>query len=581
MKRLTEQVICILIVVLLIVCIVGCSNNSKRKEVNQSTSKDGGTKVTNNGPTQTNNNGGDKEPEIYPLMKFDPPITITTALGIDETSENMKYVDGENSENNVMYDMFYDIVGVKVQNKILAAPNARDEKMQLAIASNDIPDFAAVNQVMLSQLIKADMVEDMTEYYNIYASANLKTGLEQSDKALFAPAMKGDKIMALPATTTIYDFTPVLWINKTWRENLGYDKPKTMEEVFDLAMAFATKDPDGDNVNNTYGIAMNKDLQGINFFMNGYGVYTPRFSNGSTSYMMWFKHNNGNYVNGVTDPKSVKVLEKLNELYKAGAIDPEFAIKDGNKSDELIAAGKVGMYAGFFHSRIAAWNQKKNFPEVEWETISFPPAEGVSEYKPGVPLNVGRGYYYVRKGYEHPEALVVMMNHVSDGIGAPWLVEGEPTEMDKAYTAAANNPKYQGKSLNNWMPVYMAGNINWGPIFKEAMDSGKTEVKGKQADYDRCTKLGTEEDRWPWRMIYLDAYFSAEYDNVQYSDYNGAPTQTWVETKALLDQEHIKAYVAFIMGERPLDEFDNFVKKYSDLGSAKIAEEIKAAESGK
>ena len=511
-----------------------------------------------------------------PFKKYDPPITISTIRSIDETSDSMKLVDGEDAENNVMYKLFEDLMGIKVTNKILAAPNASKDKMQLAIASDDIPDFGLVDQTTLAQLIKGDMVEDLTPYYEAYASENLKTVLGQSENALFEPAQRDGKTYALPAPTTIYDYTPVLWINKTWRENLGYQLPKSMDEVFDLAMAFATQDPDKNGEKDTYGLYMNKELEGVNFIMNAYGVYSTPFTGDATRYMMWFKNSEGNYENGVTDPKTVDVLKRFNELYKAGGIDPEFAIKDVNKANELIAAGKVGMYTGYFYSAFTAYDMRKNFPDAQWETISFPAAQGVDEYRPGVPLNA-YGYYYVKKGYTNPEALVVMMNYVCDGYGAPWLVEGEPTEFDKRYTEAANDPKYSGKNMNNWMPLQIAGNINWGPIFQEAIDKGETQVKGKQADFDRVTKTEEPLDKWLWEMIYLNGYMSAEYANVKYSDYNGAPTTTWQQVKSLLDKEQLEAYVGFIMGEKSLDEFDDFVSRYNSLGASKIAEEIKEA----
>jgi hypothetical protein len=352
-------------------------------------------------------------------------------------------------------------------------------------------------------MMKADMVEDMTDYYNNFASDNLKTVLGQSDNALFEPAMSDGKIMALPAPTTIYDHTPVLWINKTWRENLGYDVPETMDDVLELAKAFATEDPDQNGADDTYGLYLNKDLEGLNFIMNAYGAYTSPFSEGTTRFMMWFEDSNGNYQNGNVSPEVPGVLSKLSELYKVGAIDPEFAIKDANKANELIAAGKVGIYTGYFYSSFIASDSIRNNPELEWETISFPAAEGISEYKPGVPLNV-YGYYYIKKGYENPEALVVMLNHVSDGYGAPWLVEGEPTEFDKEYTRIANDPKYAEKNLNNWMPLQIAGNINWGPVFQDAIDTGKTEVKGKQADFDRVTKAEDPIAKWAWEKNHLD-----------------------------------------------------------------------------
>ena len=56
---------------------------------------------------------------------------------------------------------------------------------------------------------------------------------------------------------------------------------------------------------------------------------------------IWVKKDDGSFMAGCTDEKAKVPLAKLAELYAAGAIDPEFAVKDTTKEEELIAAGKI------------------------------------------------------------------------------------------------------------------------------------------------------------------------------------------------------------------------------------------------
>jgi len=513
-------------------------------------------------PAQT-----DETPDPY--KKFEPPIQMSTLYAIDESNS---FIEGEDAENNPMHQLFLDVMGIDVKAKIVTTPSSREEKLQLAITSKDIPDFAIVNQSKLNQLIRGDMVEDLTEVYEKYASDNLREVLEQNDKKLFEPAMRDGKIYALPAPTTIYDYTPVLWIRKDWREKLGLPEPATMEQVFDMAEQFTRNDPDGNGQPDTLGLYMNKDLNGLNFILNAYGVY-PDTSN--TLSNMWMKDAQGNYFNGSTDPNAKPVFERLNALYEMGAIDKEFAIKDAAKANELIAAGKIGIYFGQFFSPL--WpliDSKKNNPAAEWEAFHVPAAEGQGTFAPGVPQNA-YGWVYVKKGFEHPEALVTMMNHLSDGYGAPWLVEDGPTAFQQTYEKVAADPKYANKGLNNWMPLQIAGNINWGPVFKEAFDKGDKEgPAAKRADYLRVLQDGI--DGWGWKKTYLEGYFKTEYEQVRYPDYSGPPTDTLVKTESILNKEKLEAYIAFIMGARPVEEFDDFVATYNKLGGSKIAEEMKA-----
>jgi multiple sugar transport system substrate-binding protein len=64
----------------------------------------------------------------------------------------------------------------------------------------------------------------------------------------------------------------VTFVRKDWRENLGYDIPKTWDELHDLAVAFAEEDPDGNGKNDTYGMIVPGSAQSgyIYRWMNPY-----------------------------------------------------------------------------------------------------------------------------------------------------------------------------------------------------------------------------------------------------------------------------------------------------------------------
>ena len=122
------------------------------------------------------------------LKTYDPVITLTFAK-----PEVVKtYAEGEDAQNNSAYAMWEEVMGIHVENQILAPSGSMTEKLQLAIGSNDIPDFAIVDATMMASLIKNDMVEDMTDVYETWATDDLKQLTEQNDKGLFAPVTNSD-----------------------------------------------------------------------------------------------------------------------------------------------------------------------------------------------------------------------------------------------------------------------------------------------------------------------------------------------------------------------------------------------------
>ena len=545
MKKI-KAVVAVLLCLAMLLSIAGCS-----------------TKEKNTGSSTTTVEKPKNEEEKK--KRYDPTITLT----FNKSEVVTAYPEGMDAQNNALYQMWEDIMGIKVENAILCPSSSMTEKMQLAIGSNEIPDFGIVDATMMATLIKNDMVEDMTDIYNDWATDNLKTVTGQSDNALFAPVTRDGRYMGIPVANTLGDSYPIMWIRSDWLDALGLEEPKTMDEALDIAMKFATEDPDGNGQKDTYGLYLDKDLNGLDHIMAAYEVYSKD--------EYWVKKDDGSFMAGCTDGKAKVPLAKLAELYAAGAIDPEFAVKDTSKEEELIAAGKLGIYIGYFYNPLGVMKDcVKNVEGADWAAVKMPPAEGVAAYKPGVPLNV-YGYLYVKKGLEHPEAAVVMMNHLCEGSALPTPGENK-TEFYKKYNELSLIDEIRTAGPNNLMPFQMQSNINWGEVFVEAYEEGAEHVEGKDADYQNV--LNTElspELSWAWKKVYLEGYLAIDFSNVRYSDYAGAPTDTAVKTQSLLNKQKLTDYISIIMGDQPVDYFDTFVETFNSIGGSKIAEEIEAA----
>ncbi|QOV18781.1 extracellular solute-binding protein [Blautia liquoris] len=493
--------------------------------------------------------------------KYDPAIT----LSFNKEEVVTDYPDGQDAENNDMYKMWEDVMGIKVKNKILTPPASMTEKMQLAISSNDIPDFGIVDNTMLASLVKNDMVEDMTNIYDSWATNVLKNISEQSDKILFEPTTYDGKCMAIPVVNSLGDTYPILYIRKDWMDALNLSEPKTMDDVFDMAMKFTQEDPDGNGKDDTYGLYMDKDLTGLDYIMASYGAYTNDD--------FWIEGKDGEFKAGCTDEKAKKPLENLQKLYKAGGIDKEFAVKEPQKALEGVAAGKIGIYVGLFFNPLGEMKDcVANIEGADWAAVKMPAEKEGEDYLPGVKPNV-YGYMYAKKGIEHPEAVVVMLNHLADRYASEYAEKSYSTFGDK-YNELAAKDEIRTSGPNNLMPFQMATNINWGEKFTEALDAGEKHVEGKDEDYQNV--LNTDlppEMQWAWKKVYLDAYLKIDFDHVKYSDYTGAPTETATKTASILKTQKLKDFVSIIMGE-DIDYFDKFVKTYNDIGASQICKEI-------
>ncbi|PAF13043.1 hypothetical protein CHH61_24855, partial [Shouchella clausii] len=74
-----------------------------------------------------------------------------------------------------------------------------DQKVSLAIASNDLPDAMIVGPVELRQMYEAGQLADLTEVYEQYASPAIKRILESTNGLAKESVTFDGKMMAIPS----------------------------------------------------------------------------------------------------------------------------------------------------------------------------------------------------------------------------------------------------------------------------------------------------------------------------------------------------------------------------------------------
>lgn len=493
------------------------------------------------------------------LKKYEEPITLTYAKSEVVTD----YPSGQDAQNNALYDMWEEVMGIRVENQITASSDNFNEKMNLAITTGEIPDFAVVDASTMRSLMENELVRDMSEYYDAWASEKLKKNLGTKEDAIWSACTRDGRAYGIPVINTVGDQLWELWIRKDWLDALGLEVPKTMDEFWAMCEAFTTKDPDGNGEQDTYALYMDKDLLGMDALMAAYGAYTMDH--------YYVKQEDGSYIAGCIDEKAEEPLRQLAHLYEIGGIDPEFAVKDNTSAESLIAEGKVGVYVGHFFSPGTLKSCYENVEDSDWIALPIPPAEEGGTYQAGVVANV-YGYMYCSNQCQNPEAIVAMLNWVCEGYADPT----PGNAFYEKYNELAKDSALSAAGLNNLMPFQMASNTNWGDVFQEAIAEGKDHVDGKDADYQNVISTSLDEaTSWSWNKIYLEGYQALDFENIRYSDYMGAPTETSTKKQSILDDEKIKTYIAMIMGQTKTDAFSEFVSRYQDLGGQEIGNEIR------
>ncbi|SFI76555.1 putative aldouronate transport system substrate-binding protein [Paenibacillus sp. UNC496MF] len=565
---------------LLIVATACSSGNNETNNASDSNGTTTNTTNTTNATDTTNTtdatnagNGGNAAAEADPYLgKYDPPITLTSVRIINDT---FKFMEGQTIDNNMWTKALEDKLGIKIKYDWVVSgdqPGGQGEqKMNVSIASGDLPEVIPVNAKQLQQLQDAGELEDLTAVYDKYASPFLKEILNQDGPAALSSATFGGKLMAIPNTGSSMDGAAMIWIRTDWLQKLGLEPPKTMADVLKISDAFTNQDPDGDGKKNTYGIAMNKDLYGgfadITGLLNGFHAYPKQ----------WIKDASGNLVYGSVQPEMKQALGALQELYKKGQIDKEFGVKDGGKEAELTTSGKIGMEFGqMWNPLFPLVDNKKNDPNAQWQ--SFPLVSNDDQpVTPQVGFSTGQ-YFAVKKGAEHPEAVVKAMNlFVETGWG-----ETTTPENYAAYFTSEGFEKFKMMPFQAWPS---RKNLDIYLHITAAIDSKDTSKLNaeEQDNYGKIAAFldGSSKDPlgWAYERIFakegsfkvIDGYVSGNL--LQMTEFYGAPTPAMVEKDSNLQKREIETFTKIIMGDS-LDNFDKFVTEWKKLGGDQIAQEV-------
>jgi len=516
--------------------------------------------------------GGAAAPAADPLGKYDPPIEISTVRIVNDT---FRYADGEDINNNVWTRSLKEKLGITVKYDWVVSgdgPGGQGEqKMNVSIASGDLPDFIPVNARQLKQLVEADLLMDLTDVYEQYASPFTKAIMTQDGPNALASATFDGKLMAIPNTGSSMDGAAMIWVREDWRKKLNLPEPKTMDDVVAIAKAFAEGDPDGNGQNDTIGLSLYKDLYGgyaaINGVANGFHAY-PR---------QWVKDESGQLVFGSIQPEMREALLHLQTMFKQGLIDREFGVKDVGKAAELAAAGKLGLQFGTMSNPL--WplvDNKRNDPEAEWQAYPIVSANG-EPARPGVNLAVG-AYYAVLKEAKHPEALLKIINlFVETGWGESTTAENYAEHFTKDGIERHKYPPFQTWPARKNLDIHLH--------ITEAMNSGDfTKLNPEEQDnYGQIKAFldGKENSELGWgyyKVFGPDGSFKVinKYVNeglLMQNEFFGAPTPTMVDRDATLLKMELEVFTKIILGD-PIELFDKFVSDWKNLGGDDITKEV-------
>ncbi|TBL75253.1 extracellular solute-binding protein [Paenibacillus thalictri] len=533
---------------MLTLVLAGCTTESKDA---------GSTKNTNNQETKADT--AKVAGKDGPLEPFAKPITISV---MREDNPSIWFPQGESIKDNILTKFYEEKLNIKWDVKWLVERGRSAERLDLAIASNDIPDMFEANAAQVYKLMKAGQIQPLGEVYKKYATDSVKESFGFDNGLFFKPVTFDKEVYGLPITQDYAGGIQLIWIRQDWLDKLNLKAPKTIEELRTVAKAFIDNKMGGPN---TIGIGLQNDLGLVlDAFAHAYGVYPDT----------WLPNKNGELVYGDTLPEMKNVLQTMQNFYKEKLFDPEFAVKNGDKVTEDIAAGRIGIiFYPFWGSLGPPMKNKLNQPEAEW--FAYPiMVNPEGKYKIKNKSSTSK-WLVVKKGFQYPEAAVKQYNLWYE------LWQGQHSAFYHGNNQQAYNKAQEDFKLYPpfWFDPPMKNQI-LDENLREVIASGDTSKLKSEEAKKKYPLIMDPKSIYGWteKMVVTQSYKIIQeqlQNNLVYSAFQGPTTPVIAAKKPLADKARMEGLIKFIMGES-LDNFDAFVDKWNKSGGKDLSDEVNA-----
>lgn len=505
--------------------------------------------------------------------KMKDEVVISLPRSIDPNAKvDPSLPEGDNIDNNQFTRYVKEKLNITFESAFTASPDAYTQKLQLAIASDELPDVMVLtSEADFKKLAENGQIEDLTELFDKYASPVLKKIYDSTNGRALKQATVDGKLMGLPNVNTMADFTNMLWIRKDWLDKLGLKEPKTIDDIINVAKAFVENDPDSNGQADTMGLpGPDKNQPIVNNLKNHIFGFEPIFAIDNAYPGMWVKNDKGEIVYGSVQPEAKKGLEVLRKMYKDDLIDKQFAFRDD--PSQFVKSNKTGMFFGPWWMPLGMLKDSlKNDSKAEWIPVLSPfGTDGKYSTNRG---STSSDFVVVRKGFKNPEALMLYMNlYAAYSIGEDQEgAQKMDPKVDMGYWPIRATFEYADKVERMSSDIQ---SVIDGKFKPESLTSDKKAVYDAYVRDDKDPRKSPDDWGTSTGWLVTGKVLSQPMDIV-YDEFTGTPTETMIQKWVTLSKLENETYLKIVMGHEDISAFDDFVEQWNSLGGDQITQEVR------
>ena len=197
----------------------------------------------------------------------------------------------------------------------------------VTLSSGDPSDSATYSSMIENGRIRA-LPDDLSEWPGVKTVVNSVPAAQWTDGHYYLIPRRSFSNPVIGMSDA------AMLVRKDWMENLGLQNPESFDDFKNMAVAFSRDDPDGNGIDDTIGYNINS--------INALGKWVILGIRPELNTFSWIEYD-GQYTPTWACPEFTEMAVDFQELYREGALDPEFYTKNPGSVLEDFASGRLGL----------------------------------------------------------------------------------------------------------------------------------------------------------------------------------------------------------------------------------------------
>ena len=328
------------------------------------------------------------------------PVSIS---GVLDVGADWSFEGNDSIHDNPWVRAWQDDFNIYV-DWLWAAQGDYVQSMNMAIAAGNLPDVFRVNNLQFRQLLDADLIMDITHYYNTYTSQRIRDREIEDPNTIHNYKADG-RLFAVPQYYYgIIDQPRHMWVRRDWYEALGSPQINTVADFEELALAFMSE------FGANYGLSTSNTLEWLFMTAPMFGAYV---GNLNLSEYFWHPDETGRIRAGITHPEFRTALTYWQRWFDNGILSRDFMNMDDMRAHEDVVNSNVGIqpfwqWWGWMngpHLVGTTGNDEAYMVPLLWPTVEGGPARG----QIGFP---NHWVTVIHRDAQNPAAAMKLMSHV-------------------------------------------------------------------------------------------------------------------------------------------------------------------------